>query len=311
VSFPEVFEAVRRAAGSAWSGSCPEVLYHYTSADGFLGIAQSKRLFVSHALFLNDATEINRGLALFRRHLVEESKRRAPRGDIAKSLLRGTAALRGLLDLHCYVASFSAKRDLLSQWRGYGSSPVGYAIGFHSETLREAGLTAGRLGNASCLLAKCIYGVDMHQKVVARCVDHFLSTRIEGPPASARSRKNRPATLSCSFDEAMRDFAFAATAVCAFLKSEHFREEDEWRLLVGPYLGLPADTKYRVRGALLVPYVELVLDRLSPDYMYVPEILLGPNHLMELNMRVTKTLCFGLKFECGSIAPSKIPFRRV
>jgi hypothetical protein len=39
--------------------SLPNVLYHYTSQAGFLGIIQTREIWASNLLFLNDSMEFN------------------------------------------------------------------------------------------------------------------------------------------------------------------------------------------------------------------------------------------------------------
>ena len=42
----------------------PDVLYHYTTQAGLLGIIQSKQIWATSVLFLNDTTEINYAIKL-------------------------------------------------------------------------------------------------------------------------------------------------------------------------------------------------------------------------------------------------------
>ena len=43
-----------------------------------------------------------------------------------------------------YVCCFSEEKDLLSQWRGYGSDGNGIAIGFNAQLLRKLDINGSR-----------------------------------------------------------------------------------------------------------------------------------------------------------------------
>src|SRR5687768_2712440 len=44
----------------------PKILYHYTSAAGLQGILDTRRMWATHARFLNDPSELDYGLQLVR-----------------------------------------------------------------------------------------------------------------------------------------------------------------------------------------------------------------------------------------------------
>ena len=115
VSFP--IDAV--TSGVAW---------HYTNAQGFLGIVQSHRLWASASLALNDTSEVNYGESLIKRVW-----RNAIKDDLLPACIEFTEHVLGfeLADFAAdglFVLSASLDGDLLSQWRSYAGTD-GFAIG--------------------------------------------------------------------------------------------------------------------------------------------------------------------------------------
>lgn len=49
--------------------AAPDLLYHFTSSEGLVGILRSRSLWASHALSLNDASEVSYGIAMTRKYL--------------------------------------------------------------------------------------------------------------------------------------------------------------------------------------------------------------------------------------------------
>ena len=107
-----------------------ERLYHYTTADGFLGILSSEQIRATNYSFLNDSSELAYGLRIMEDVL--DRRLYGAAADRLKFLLTARAALRKLSELSdTYVACFSTKCDDLSQWRGYGvTNSDRYCLGF-------------------------------------------------------------------------------------------------------------------------------------------------------------------------------------
>lgn len=121
-----------------------EELIHYTSASGLYGIVESKKLWASHASFVNDNEEV---VGFFTRVLpnilnpvlcspAKDTHRvGAELNDNLRASVDAFKQAHGRGEDH-YITSFCATNDLwisqnglLSQWRGYGLDG-GYAIVF-------------------------------------------------------------------------------------------------------------------------------------------------------------------------------------
>jgi len=116
-------------------------IYHYTEAAGLIGILQSRQLWLSNALFLNDSAELAHGRdrisgVLFDHRYDSEVTERAfvPfDGFSAEDAERLIEVPTRPEDV--YVASFSEKADGLSLWRAYAAESAGFALGFSPHKL--------------------------------------------------------------------------------------------------------------------------------------------------------------------------------
>jgi Protein of unknown function (DUF2971). len=104
------------------SKPAPNILYHYTTQKGVLGIVNSSSIWASSILYLNDTLEYSYAFEM----LLQEAKE-------YKALYENI--LRYRRD-DIFVCSFSEEKDLLSQWRAYASNASGFSIGFRSSSLK-------------------------------------------------------------------------------------------------------------------------------------------------------------------------------
>jgi hypothetical protein len=117
------------------ASSRSQVIYHYTTAAGLIGILKSNSIRGSNAAFLNDTSEILYGGAVCK--AVIESM--ATDVDADRELLD---RLGGIFDLEStpsevFITSFTMLDDVLGQWRGYGSEAGRYSLGFRVSQFSE------------------------------------------------------------------------------------------------------------------------------------------------------------------------------
>ena len=134
----------------------PDRLFHYTTADGLLGITQNHVPRASHSRFLNDVSEPAHAQAVLK-DVIDALKRTCSAGSLTEQLL-GSFWAWALVALdssnvtapnplgitissseapHLYVFCLSEEPDLLSQWRAYSEHGSGYALGFSSNGLKN------------------------------------------------------------------------------------------------------------------------------------------------------------------------------
>src|SRR5664279_4177638 len=118
--------AVRQASGS---------VFHYTSAQGLLGIVPSGTVWASEASSLNDLAEVRQGWEAISRLLVsrEDSE--------ARQLLISLATHPLDAPHEVFVLSASTAGDDANQWRLYADGGRGYALELDG-TVQLAAFTA-------------------------------------------------------------------------------------------------------------------------------------------------------------------------
>jgi hypothetical protein len=143
----------------------PDVLYHYTTQNGFLGIIQSRTIWATDMRYLNDKREYLVALELPKDRVskLEESSR--AESPPAIFLARVQQRLANIWGWPFFVASFSEDGDLLSQWRGYGQGG-GIALGVRGEFLAEV-LRAQDWALASCLYDRAEQVASMDEMLIA------------------------------------------------------------------------------------------------------------------------------------------------
>ena len=145
----------------------PSQLYHYTDLDGANGIITSKSLWLTKIQYLSDISELKLGINLFREvadfmaSKIKDSGKKEFINTVSEQLGSST-------ETNICVASFCENGDLLSQWRAYGNSGNGVALGFSGKTLRQ-------LSNAGLIhLWKCIYNKQQQDAIALDLVNLLL-----------------------------------------------------------------------------------------------------------------------------------------
>lgn len=235
-----------------------QLIYHYTSQSGFLGILTSKQLWASELQFLNDSREYKIAAEKLRKTM---ESLKFPAHDIrAFVLAEALDYLDQLPNLHVFVASFSGQRDKLSQWRGYSKGEVGYSLGFDLQALRAAATEQG------FRLERCIYDKPSQAQAVTALLEDFLKL------AQIFRRQTRD-EFHISAKSAGYLLERLASAAPLF-KDEAFSEEDEWRLVSSPKNFLEAHAKTRCGKHWVIPYVPFMLN--SGDTSPLKELIIGP-----------------------------------
>jgi hypothetical protein len=114
-----------------------QLLYHYTGAEGALGILRSGVLRGTSAGYLNDTSEISYGLSVCESVIAKEMDA-CDDSDNRRLLETVREGVRSPeMPFEVYVTSFSEAADDLNHWRAYSPADVGYALGFTLERFSE------------------------------------------------------------------------------------------------------------------------------------------------------------------------------
>jgi hypothetical protein len=234
----------------------PGPLYHYTDANGLLGILQEKELWASNALHLNDAGEVSHGLTLLSQE-IEKLLALAVTfpSDMKDAIKYWQNDLRKEAAEGPLVVSFSEVPDQLSQWRAYCRDGSGYSIGFGLGDLQFA------MSSSKFLLVKCVY-TPSEQFDLTMAVVRFLRRGFQHKKASR-----------IGFMDFYRLLVVKAFAVLLALKHEGFREEQEWRLVS---LDSDLPLKFRPGRFGIVPYCAIPLCK-PGEKLGLANVYVGPN----------------------------------
>jgi hypothetical protein len=348
----------------------PKTVYHYTDAAGLLGIASSRTVWATHSAYLNDASELQYAVGLMEDVVVNATKDAKPdswkerclhavlQGESPStsphhiSKRRNNARSEQVTDeTQYFVACFSEAPDRLSQWRGYGKSIGGYALGFPFGDLRaiekrinnnQAEQSAVKSNpKVTVGFGRCWYNRQAQKALLIEGFDRLLR-HLETLPAPATSFDPDPIERLMHSDYWLPGVLNAIPrAVSPYFKDRAFKEEREWRLVVrvrrpdnaephGPDRERPEDdirldkvatVNFRKGEYSLVPYI--VLPLVLNKVLCLSQVVVGPTPLpgnaraaaIQL-LRPPRTPISApavRKIVCESenIVPSKIPFRRV
>lgn len=267
--------------------SAPRTLFHYTTAEGLIGILETKALWFTHAAYLNDHSEIEYGTELIQQVVagMQTGLGSGPWKRFLDLVHERTPAVWSLLD--CYVACFCQQGDLLSQWRAYGLGS-GYCLGFRTEGLLWE--------YADCVsfrgFKRMIYEPAEQRSLAIRTIERF-----------------RPVIEACgsdtTFDEPSADALFnAIMPLILSFKHPAFAEEREWRFIALTWAFTnPTDTvRFLARAGMPVPYMAIA----SEGGLPVESIRHGPHPEPELVKKYLRMLGTGYGFSPrieGSDAP--------
>lgn len=193
-----VHQGTRPELAEGWRVDVPPVLYHYTTAEGLLGILNEQAFWATDCEFLNDSSEMRYGLRLLdhtlREFAVQGEHSLALRGQVIKD---GRGFRPGKKP---FVVCFCKRGDLLSQWHGYAGGG-GYAIG-----LAWTGIAAS-ICNSNCALWQVEYDVDHQTEILTA---HFEAAAIAAEEVMSECQSTEEEDIVS---------ALRATPFCAVLPS--------------------------------------------------------------------------------------------
>ena len=276
-------------------------IYHYTSAAGLIGIAQSSSIWATSHFHLNDSTEHQIALTFLDEALASSDL--PAKQQVAFRLLLKESAVP------FYITSFSENGDLLSQWRAYCEYGVGYSIGFSPQNPL---FSPGRSNPFT--LIKCLYK-EIDQRRLARALvstfdEQYWSTTPEDQPDIPS--KFRAWVANSQWMHCLAVFI----SMC---KHAGFEAEAEWRL-VSRYptrSRFLRDLKYRSGRFGLVSYFPIPLHT-ERKKMRFDFITIGPsaNHeaahwalISMIETHFAKEDHDGSKIEPPIVSLSNVPYR--
>jgi Protein of unknown function (DUF2971) len=303
--------------------SVNDVIYHYTTAAGILGILENSCIWATHTSFLNDTDEQRISFRLFREVLDSVAIDKGLSEDIrkfAKTVLQyfdSTTQIEadsltsqiGMQPRAFFVTCFSRRRDDLAQWRAYTGMGPRFSIGFRKSAFTEL----ERVHDAR--LANVWYD----NKIVSQGIrSRFLQVaatwlpKLIGSDIHTKRIEDLHPPLVYDLSHAM----FAGIA--PLTKHEKFQAEEECRLYLpavhrnGEKNTLPFVFRTGVRT--LVPYLAVPFADIESA---IESITVGPTPHMNEAVAATKLLVASFRKD-GSryfpgrhpiVEPSEVPYR--
>ena len=250
-------------------------LYHYTDANGLLGILNNNSLWATHIHFLNDIKELHSGVERLNLFL-EQEKKMVNELITDNELLDLHPALRFLCtsydqtinDLNfllnekidIYIISFTDKKDNLRQWMSYCPPNGGYCIEFNEEVF----------DNMTNLLSNNIMSKLMPVSYEGINCENYLS--IKNVLSDIFKQKGDIDSLKNYIIDRNKNILFD----CCSSKENMFQDESEKRIIIQASKQNNS-IKHRTKSGVIIPYIEYIF---NPSC--IKSIWIGPNLNKEL-----------------------------
>lgn len=231
-------------------------LFHYTSAEGILGIFGNQSLWATQIQYMNDSKEFQHSLDIAS-HLITKKKY-----STSEQLMKFYEAMELTLETsngaRTFIFSMTENPDQLSQWRGY-CGLGGYSIGFDLPTLQAIAK------KQNFRLVKCIYDDDTKVELI--------EVEIEKAVRFFYQNKHRS-----DYSKIVHESKFygAMLNLGSIMKHSSFAEENEWRLIGGPFSCKLPMSGWRPKNGVLLPYYQIILERDAEGFLPMSEIYIGP-----------------------------------
>jgi hypothetical protein len=265
-----------------WSSTVvPGELFHYTSAEGLIGIVTSRSLWASDMLSLNDASEANYAFALLSEILdtyhsdVSDHDRHRFKTQLIEYTFRLYTP---------FITCFCENGDLLSQWRAYGGAGEGFALEFRFSWLSS-------LESAGFRLQRVIYEPAQQEELILMFLQRVSSLLSE--------------QHFCEEDQTKiwRGAAASLAPWIVMFKDPSFSNEQEWRIV---NVSMMKATCFRRSGHRIVPFVTVPIN----DTEAVSGVIRGP-YFAGTDERGVYYMLVSRGFVTGAkVSDSKIPLRR-
>jgi hypothetical protein len=251
----------------------PELLYHYTTQSGLLGILKDNCIWATHTHYLNDSSELKILAESITKILDPCGETTAAQDECRISFEAIKNSIEDFQKRGVYVASFSAgeevdskepfEGDSLAMWRAYSDDSGRYSIGFDRKQLESLVKSQNCLQDkADGFLLKCfyLYPNDAYICELAKNLLSFLHL-------TQKDSNN-----------------ISGAGIVARIKHKGFEMEKEWRIIFvdkGDALSLSRDdilsveVKFRQGKSQIVPYIPIRWKKENVSKL-IRRIVVGP-----------------------------------
>jgi hypothetical protein len=280
-----------------WEPGPDQMVWHYTSGSGLIGIIESGSIFATQVSCLNDATEIRysaKGLreALSALLLTVDSDQ--PEAGVAKryiELLQDDDAAPNSAALPYFVTCFSSLEDDLSQWRSYGGGENGYAIGV---------LTKDLFGTPNSLVGRVNYDRELHGTLAEEVAEATLRLYKEGLGAGIGDWDN----------VFLNAWDWALTQLAPLVKDPGFVAEKEVRVIHQLQDCEVAQLKVRQRKTMMSRHLPMKFPSAGQAPRFpVSKVIVGPCRHREITRISVDTLLRTHGYQGVHVLSSSRPYQ--
>jgi hypothetical protein len=278
----------------------PRLLYHYTTAQGLLGILRSNTLWASNLNYMNDLSELK-----YAGNLMDSELTKAMEADPDLARHLTDASFYEIMDWYvAYALCFCEEGDQLSQWRAYAGKGTGYALGFDATRLQPKKSDYWRT------LSKVVYESNEQVIAIKPSVEKYIEDlTVHLGNSSNLDEKQEQQKLA---DIAMRFFHVNFPNFFYF-KDSAFLEEKEWRLVeTRTSFDSVKDVSFREMQGAVVPYIKMTFPSSEDEkraLLPIVEIIQGPLVDPALGEKSLRMLLDKYGYDKVKIRRSRVPIR--
>ncbi len=308
-------------------------LWHYTSADGLVGIIRDNlndhgklHFWFTRSDCLNDTSEGTHILVLFRQvcnDLLKQGNISQKFYDCIKSCeisyhqlisyplpLSEDGVHTSMLDsapCHAYVCSFSLKEDSLDMWRYYSKGNGGYGLKLNPFLFDSYKKYEYSEYDENALFVKiCSYKVIYDDQEKIRLLNQIIIDTFTAYQNGNMAESEKESNSKYFIQFALKNFQFQ-------FKHQCYASEEEYRFVVyRPYNKpktlknqLPV-VKYRVQDGIVIPYIDLSVE---DGGAYLSEVLISPYVKNQNALNTTEDYLNQCGFYCKTKL-SQLPVRK-
>ena len=275
---------------------------HYTSVKGFCGIIESKQLWATRLDCLNDYSEGQEIVEAYKRVVQQLSREDSfykkfenmefqdyffSTEKVREDMLKTTP----IQNPEIYIISFSQNDDSLSMWNYYikNDKYEGFALNFGHNNPEESFKTKPY----EIKFIRIFYDVQEVERKIQKVLTYIKKLYIEETKTKQMAIK------------IINNLIFELRY---FYKNPHFKHEEEYRIMIVQSKDdRKFAVKYRNKGQLIIPYIEVPLKELNLKLVYVtiPPIQ-NKNKIVE---QTTEEFLESHGFKNKAIKLSTIPVR--
>ena len=238
-------------------------IYHYTSAEGIIGILKNKELWFTNIYFLNDCNELFYTYSLIKR-IISEDKLELYKPIYDKILSRCNYMLSQnyfneekeiFHREEYYISSFSLDKDNIALWNYYTKSNVtGYNICFEDY----------KFINKSIAQGKVCYSLKDQTEILRKII-------VEYNKKYNKAKRNEKHSI---IKELWIEFKICSL----FFKSPKYEVEQEYRIILAIHNSCKEEKikcSYRDKNGLIIPYIKLDLKELLQGDERLSDLIKG------------------------------------